>query len=226
MKELVKNQIWSAESSLWFTMFRIKSRMTAIRLSNGKLWLPSPIRLRDVGASVLSALGEVAYIVAPNFAHHRFVGDYVKEFPNARLYGVEALLNKRRDLRFSGTLGTGTRLGWHEDIDQTLFLGLRHMEEAIFYHRHTGTLLITDLFVQFRTSAGPIGRLASRVMGTYDKPAMTPVMRKLIDDRKAARRCAERILEWDVRRVLTCHGDLLEGDGNTIVKDAFGWLLD
>ena len=51
------------------------TRMTVVRLSDGGLFLHSPIRLDGGLRAQLDALGEVRAIVAPNRFHHLFAGD-------------------------------------------------------------------------------------------------------------------------------------------------------
>lgn len=42
------------------------------------------------------------YVVAGDFVHHLYVGDYAKEYPNAKVIGVEGLPEKRTDVKFDG----------------------------------------------------------------------------------------------------------------------------
>lgn len=42
------------------------------------------------------------YVVAGDVVHHLFVGDFTKEYPNAKLIGVEGLPEKRPELKWDG----------------------------------------------------------------------------------------------------------------------------
>jgi hypothetical protein len=44
----------------------------------------------------LEELGPIRVIVAPSKAHHLFVADYVKAYPDARLHGAPGLAEKTR----------------------------------------------------------------------------------------------------------------------------------
>src|SRR5260370_2838332 len=66
---------------------KIGTRMTVIKLPNGGLFLHSPTKLDDETKRSLYAIGEVRAVVAPSRAHHLFVGDYIKTWPSAKLYG-------------------------------------------------------------------------------------------------------------------------------------------
>ncbi|MBC8188773.1 MAG: methanol oxidase, glmU, partial [Proteobacteria bacterium] len=39
------------------------------------------------------------------------------------------------------------------------------------------------------------------------------------------RRGIEHILEWDFDRVTVTHGQVLEADGNSKLREAYAWLL-
>lgn len=46
--------------------------MAVLRLSDGSLWVHSPVELDDDLAAALAELGEVKHIVSPNFEHTKF----------------------------------------------------------------------------------------------------------------------------------------------------------
>jgi hypothetical protein len=78
--------------------------MTVIRLGNGGLFLHSPVPLDGALRAALDQLGQVRAILAPSKAHHLFVDDYVKEYPEAKLHGAPGLPEKRKDLKFDSIL--------------------------------------------------------------------------------------------------------------------------
>jgi hypothetical protein len=75
---------------------RLPCRITIIRLADGALFLHSPIRLDAPIRMALEELGPIRVIVAPSKAHHLFVADYVKAYPDARLHGAPGLAEKTR----------------------------------------------------------------------------------------------------------------------------------
>lgn len=44
-------------------------------------------------------------------------------------------------------------------------------------------------------------------------------------DFRLMRRDAKRVAEWDVKRVIPCHGDVIEEDGNGAWAAAYRWFL-
>jgi hypothetical protein len=59
------------------------TRMTVVRLSNGDLFLHSPIKFDGRLANKLLALGAVRHLVSPNQFHYAHIGEWAKAFPNA-----------------------------------------------------------------------------------------------------------------------------------------------
>ncbi|MGH9806453.1 MAG: hypothetical protein ACRD9W_04205, partial [Terriglobia bacterium] len=49
---------------------RFEARMTVIRIASGQLMLHSPCQITPAIANEISALGQVAHIVAPGNFHH------------------------------------------------------------------------------------------------------------------------------------------------------------
>jgi len=68
----------------------IGTRMTCIRLADGRLFLHSPVKLDGVLRSSLDALGEVRSVVAPNKLHHLFLAEYITSYrgPSCTLHRV------------------------------------------------------------------------------------------------------------------------------------------
>ena len=46
--------------------------MAVLRLSDGSLWVHSPVSLDDDLAAALAELGEVKHIVTPNYEHTKY----------------------------------------------------------------------------------------------------------------------------------------------------------
>ncbi|MGG7567256.1 DUF4336 domain-containing protein [Rhodovulum sp. DZ06] len=206
--------------------FSFPTRMAAIRLSGGGLLAWSPIPLTDALAGELAALGEVTQIIGPNHLHHLSLADWVEAFPAARLLGTEALVFKREDLAFDGVLGEAPDPAWARDIDQVLLRGNRVTDEAIFFHRPSGTVLFTDLVQQFGKDwfTGWRGVVAKLDYKTGPEPAVPRLYRIGFNDRKAARASLARVLDWPAERVLMAHGTPVEADAQGFLQRAFAFL--
>ena len=110
--------LWTADGQAdkeipkFLQKYDFSTRMTVIKLTDGGLFLHSPIRIDSGLRAELGGLGEVQVIVAPNKFHHLFAGDACAAYPNAKLYGALGLPVKRKDLKFAGMLGDEPRPEW------------------------------------------------------------------------------------------------------------------
>ena len=55
-------------------------------------------------------------------------------------------------------------------------------------------------------------------------PGIGHLERFMIRDRKLARRQVDRILAWDIDRIVLAHGGLIEQRGREVVRRAYDWL--
>jgi hypothetical protein len=125
-------------------------RMTIVKLSDGRLWLHSPVSLTDEDAKAINALGEVAFLVAPNCFHHLFMKAAMARFPTAKVYGAPKLNKKRPDIAFTAMLEGDAAEGWPQEIAQLLIKGIPGLNEVVFFHAPSRTLIVTDLIFNMR----------------------------------------------------------------------------
>jgi hypothetical protein len=217
-------ELWVADRPLPLPVGDIGTRMTVIRLGDGGLFLHSPVRLDATTRTALAALGPVRAVVAPNKVHHLFAGDYAAAYPEARLYAAPGLPEKRPDLPFHETLADQTPLAWHLEIEQHVFRGIPWINEVVFFHRATRTLLLTDLAFNVGDSGRGRARLFYWLTGVAGRFGPTRILRALLRDRHTARTSVETILAWDFDRVVVAHGAVLESGGREAVRAAFAFL--
>jgi hypothetical protein len=201
-------------------------RMTAVRLPRGGLLVHSPLALTDVRLVSVARVDAVEYLVAPSCLHHRFVGPWVARFAGAKLYGAPGLARKRKDLTLAGVLGQGDPPPWAAVLDQILIEGAPGINETVFLHRPTGSLLVSDLLFNILQPANLVTRLALTVTGTNGRLAMSRLWRRYTKNRQALKASIERVLAWDFQRILPSHGEVLEGpDVAARARQALAWAL-
>ncbi|MFZ5669612.1 MAG: DUF4336 domain-containing protein [Pseudomonadota bacterium] len=220
-------EIWLADGpEAEVAGFRYPTRMAVIRLSDGGLFVWSPVALTEAARTGLEALGEVRHLVAPNALHHLFIPAWREAFPRARLHAAPGLAARRRDLAFDAELGDEPSADWAADLDQVLVRGNRITSEAVFFHRRSGAVLFTDLIQQFPRGwfRGWRGVVARLDLMTEAEPTVPRKFRVAFHDRAAARAALARIRAWPARTVVMAHGAPVERDGAAFIARAFRWL--
>jgi hypothetical protein len=220
-------EIWTAAGPIVsFYGFRYPTRMAVIRLSNGELFIWSPVELSTALKRHVDALGSVAYLISPNRLHHIYLREWRSNYPSARLYASPGLRSKRKDLRFDGDLKDAPEHEWAADIDQIPFHG-SFLTEVVFFHRASRTVIFADLLQNLPPDwfKGWRGILARCDGICAPNPGAPRDWRATFFGRRAARASLRAILAWPIERVLMAHGDPIVTDGSAVVRSAFGWLL-
>ena len=199
--------------------------MTAVRLPSAEILLRSPISPSPELVREVEALGPVSYLVASNWFHHLFVGEWLRVCPDARVYVAPGLDEKLADLKIEGVLTDASELGWAGTLDQVLANGCPLANEVVFSHRPSKTLVATDLAFNLGPGSPPLTRLAFRLNRTYGRLAPTFLKRLLVHGRPAFRRSLLRILEWPFKRIVVAHGQFVESGGREKLERGYGWLL-
>jgi len=219
---LLEQDIWTVESSHKFIGIDFGGRMTVIRLSSGDLFLHSPVLLNKDLANELDGIGVVKYLVAPNKFHHIHIGEYLSVYPDAEVWAAPGLLKKRKDINFHGELGVTNPLEWGEEIECVLFEGVPFLNEVVFYHTESRTILFSDLIFNFSDDENIGVKIFAWLDGVYGRPNVNRLIRWfMIRDREKARDSVQKILSWDFDRVSITHRDIIETGGKVIVSRAF-----
>ena len=113
---------------------------------------------------------------------------------------------------------------WAGQIDQLVFRAMPLLNEVVFFHRPSRTLILTDLAFNVHHPGSLAGRLLLQLDGVYRQFGLGWAERLLVRDRGAARAAIDRILRWDFERIVVAHGEVLERDGKETLRAAFAWL--
>ena len=198
--------IWTVPDALAVLgIIQLNTRMTIIQLSNGGLWIHSPVPWTEALDHDLRTLGQIEFIVAPSCFHHMFVGSWKEHHPQARICAPHGLKNKRPDLQITHTLQSqGTTL-WSE-IDCIEIQGMPFVQEHLFFHKESKTLLVADLFF-FLPNAKGFTSFYAWLNGVKHRMATPLLFKSAIRDRAAFRASLEslRTLSKDVQQASLCH---------------------
>ena len=209
------------------------TRATVVQLSTGGLWVHSPTgELPDSLRTELDALGPVEHLVSPNLIHYAGIPRWSEAWPQATCWASPGVRNRatsqKIDVHFDEDLGDEPPPAWANDLDQLVFRGSRYLEEVVFFHRRSRTLILADLIENFERSKvhGTMFRGLLAMSGAVDPDGKAPIdLRATFWGRKdQARSSFTRMRAWDPRRVVISHGRWYEENGGAELDRAFRWL--
>jgi len=216
--------LWEFDAPLTVLGMALGHRMTVARLPDGSLWLHSPAAYSFALAGELKKLGPVAHIVAPNCIHDTYLEGWFAAYPQARFHGAKGFSKYRPDLKFTDTLGDTLHQAWASVFDQHILRGMPRLNEIVFLHRASRTLILTDLVFNLGPDMPFLSRVLLRLNDCYCKFGTSRLLRTTIKDRAALRTSLDRILAWDFDRIVVSHGRNLETGGNDALRTAFAFL--
>lgn len=227
MKQIAPN-IWVFDGeAVNFHSFPFTTRMTVVILSDGGLWVHSPIKLDATLKEKIDALGPVKYIIAPNHLHHIFVDRWQANYPNARSFGTAEVIKKCQDLTFDEVLSENFKAPWLNDIEQLLFTGSPAMQECIFFHKASKVLIVTDLIENFPPNSFTFfKRQIAKLTGIIAPNGKMPIDWRFsfYPKRSEARRHIQKILSWHPQVIILSHGLIIEENAEAFIKRAFKWV--
>lgn len=203
---------------------QLPARMSALPLAAGRLALISPVPIDDAIAAQIAALGEVAYLIAPNLLHHMYLADAQRRYPHARVLAPAALRSKRPDLRIDMALEESLPDELTHAVDVRLVAGAPALDEFVFFHRATRTLVVTDLVFNIREPRGWFAHLLFFLAGTRKRFAASRAIRFMIKDRTRAAASLHEILALPFETLVMAHGSIVQTEARARLSQALAWL--
>jgi hypothetical protein len=195
--------------------------MTVLRLGGDALLLHSPVSMTPERRAAIEQLGEVAPLSAPNTFHHRWIGEWAAAFPKARFHAPSALAremridrahDKERDSDFAGVL------------DEQHFAGFR-LHETALVHRASRSLVVADLAHNIGRPQDGWTKFYTRMMGFYDRVALSRVIRwTAFSDKGATRAGIDALLALPFDHMLVGHGEPVLDGAHASFEDVYAWL--
>lgn len=206
--------------------FCYPTRMVVIRLQEDELFVWSPVALTGDLTNQLAQIGSLSHVVAPNHLHDSFLLEWCAAYPDAQFHAAPHLASTRPDVAFDSTLSDTPNPGWAHALDQIVMPGNAITTEVIFFHRPSGTVLVTDLLQQFPPNwfTGWRRLIAKLDLMIEPEPTVPRKFRLAFRDKPAARLAISKVLSWPAQRVVMAHGTPIDHDAAAFLERAFHWL--
>lgn len=204
------------------------TRMTVVKLSDGSVWVESPVTLPSEIHDQIRGIGSVQYVVSSTQRHVWRLNAWHELYPNAQLWAPTGarLAAGKSPVPASDVFTDTPAPGWAEDLEQLAFRGSSLLKEVIFLHKESRTVILGDLVQANPMLKGrPFRNAVFKLMGAaYPKGGVGYDLRLSFRDRTLARESLERLMSWDFDRLILAHGACLETGAKSFLREAFLWL--
>ncbi|OBZ77221.1 hypothetical protein A0H81_02591 [Grifola frondosa] len=209
-----------------FGLIPVGGRSTAVKLKNGDVWVLASTPLNEETKNKLGELGPVKWIIGADAVHHLYLGEFKKQYPDAKLIAVDEAIAKKtkEDLKFDGVNDAGTQ------IQHCYFSGFKNKDVA-FFHPASKSVIEADLLFNL-----PATEQYSMTKSSGYFPASSNLNPyswfhkrfawSLGVDKEAMKRDVKTVAGWNFERIIPCHGDVIEKNANTAWREAYKWYLD
>ena len=229
----IDRHLWIAQQPLRFFGVEVGTRMTIIRLEDNSLVLISPIKINSQLQQEINSLGTVKYLVAPNLFHHLYLAPAQQLYPDALIIAPPGLKAKQPNLNLDRVFTRDT-IEFAGEIEHTLLTGFQAfvppkiaaVNEIAFYHLRSKTLIITDSAFNFDRSFPTVTQLVARIIGSYGVLKPSWLEKIAVQNKPELKEAIERVLQWDFKRVIMAHGQIVETDAKQQLAKAYQWLLE
>ncbi|KAJ7089286.1 hypothetical protein B0H15DRAFT_840242 [Mycena belliarum] len=217
-----------------FGLVPIGGRSTAVKMSNGGVWVLASTALNPETKAKIDELGPVQYIIGADAVHHLFLGEFKKAYPTAKLIAPEAAIARAdKTLVFDGVWGRDapdTAYGFEEDVKACYFSGFKNKDVA-FFHPASKTMIQADLLFNLPCteqysktgSSGAVPLVGGFGPASWLHGKFAAAMGA---DKAAMKRDAQTVAAWDFDRIIPCHGDVIETGGKQAWLAAYKVYMD
>lgn len=221
--------IWTVDGDTvrMFGVLPFTTRMAVIRLATGGLWVHSPVAPTPERLRAINALGPVEHLVAPNKIHSLGIEPWKAHCPAAKVWASPAFSTRHPDIVLDEALTNGVDTIWSGEISHRAVEGHAILDEVVFLHKPSKTLIITDLIQKHEAASEPwFWRSVKRLNGIWGAGGGVPRDVQLSIQNKAAfRRSLDAILAWDFENLAIAHGHCLRGGAKEDVSRAFRGIM-
>ncbi|HEX4205509.1 MAG TPA: DUF4336 domain-containing protein [Ktedonobacteraceae bacterium] len=204
------------------------TRMTVVKLTDGSVWIESPVSVPFETLKRISEWGQVRYLVAATPRHVWRLAAWHTLFPDAQLWVPRPtpFTLQKGHLPLTGLLKDTPPSDWSRDFDQLAFQGNPLIEEVLFFHKTSRTVILGDLIqVHPKVQGKPLRNALFQLEGVASPLGGVGLdFRLSFTNRKLAQRSLDKLLSWDFDKLIIAHGACIEKDAKSFIERAFHWL--
>jgi hypothetical protein len=217
MKKLAEN-LWVLPYPLRLLGANFGRVVTIVRLRSGQLVIHSTGPFTSADVAGILRLGQPGWLLEAMLQHDTFAQQGRQEFPKIPFLAPEG---------FSEVVGFPTQPlipapeEWGGELKVLRIEGNPSMQEHVFLHTPSRTLIVADLLFNFGPDISAWTRfLVICGVGLKHHPGMSRRFRMAVRDKVAFQRSVKTLATWEFDRIIVGHGEVLETDGKRLLEEA------
>ena len=140
----------------------------------------------------------------------------------------ERAVKQKIPVSFDEKLTDKAPQAWADQIEQLVFKGSTYIEEVVFFHKDSQTLILTDLIENFEVERfpSPLRSKAYKLVRVAAPDGQTPIDYRMtfIGHQKEAKDCLEQMLAWKPEKIILAHGCCFLENGAAELRRALRWI--
>lgn len=197
------------ESKIKMPLMDLPVRSVLVPIGDHGVLISPGSRLKD---SDYKADLKVTTIVAPNLFHTAGVKKAQKYYPSSTLWGCEGADKKIPELAWGKIIGKDP-WPFQEILSLVTLHGMPSVNESVFIHKPSKSLIVTDLCFNMMEVSGFGARLILGLFGTYKKLGTSRLFISGVKDKAAFTESLEELFSYDFEQIIVSHGSNITIDG-------------
>ncbi len=192
-------------------------RMVILQNEKGECMIHSPFPIQPGMEDPFASLGPVKRLITPTTFHDTFLQDAIDFYTEADPFvarGMKAPFDRLPTLVHMDTALSG----WEKDLTPIQIRGIPLLNEVVFIHKPSQSLLVSDLVFNLGSWQGGYTRMFASLLGFSNTPGPSRLFRSVIKTMDSFKQSLNAILEHPFESIIPSHFDVVETRGPDVIK--------
>ncbi len=203
------------DSYVKMPLMELPVRSVAITLENSKQILLSPGS--NLKSSDFELLDNVTDIIAPNLFHSGGILNATSYFKSSTIWGSPGCSTLKPNIKWDKELSL---INWDfkDEFQLHLIEGMPKVNEFIFYHPKSKSLIVTDFCFNLDNVTGLGPKIILSLFDTYKKFGISKFFLKFIKDDLKFKKSVNELFNFDFDNIIVSHGSNIIGGAKDKLK--------
>jgi len=203
------------DSIIQMPLMSLPVRSTFVQLDRAGILISPGSRLEK---EQLKKLNSVTDIVAPNLLHCAGIKPAAEVHSQAKIWAPVRGMQAKPEINWSKELSKD-QWPYQDQLALILLEGMPKLNEALFIHKKSKSLIVTDLCFNLVDSKGIGAWIILHLFGTYRKFGVSKFMMRYAEDKALVKKSLAEIFSYDFDNIILSHGSNVIGEAkNKLLK--------